>query len=74
MSKDIAGLNDKVANMQLADLFNVSRDINGVDVIATKLNVTPEVMRSMGDAIKEKKSNVVAVLSIVPAPNKVQLL
>ena len=74
MSKDIAGLNDKLANMQLADLFNVSRDINGVDVIATKLNVTPEVMRSMGDAIKEKKPNVVAVLSIVPAPNKVQLL
>jgi alanyl-tRNA synthetase len=74
MSKDIAGLNDKLANMQLADLFNVSRNIGGIDVIATKLNVTPEVMRSMGDAIKEKQPNVVAVLSIVPAPNKIQLL
>lgn len=73
MTRDIAGLNDKLANMQIADLFNVSRDVKGVDVIATKLNVSPEIMRSMGDAIKEKKPNVVAVLSIVNN-DKVQLL
>ena len=74
MNKDITGLNDKIAKMQLADLLNVSIDVKGVNVIATKLNVTPEVMRSMGDAIKEKAPNAVAVLSIVTAPDKIQLL
>ncbi|MGN1015333.1 MAG: DHHA1 domain-containing protein, partial [Butyricicoccus sp.] len=73
-SKNIAGLNDKLANMQLAELFNVSMDVGGVNVIATKLNTTPEIMRSMGDAAKEKWPNAVTVLSVVPAPDKIQLL
>jgi alanyl-tRNA synthetase len=64
MSKKIEKLNGKLASMQMVDLFNVSRDIKGVNVVAAKLeDVTPEILRSMGDDIKEKAPNMVAVLS-----------
>ena len=60
--------------MQMVDLFNVSRDVKGVNVVATKLeDATADVLRTMGDGIKEKAPNMVAVLSSVNG-EKVNLL
>ncbi|MDO5142421.1 MAG: alanine--tRNA ligase [Eubacteriales bacterium] len=74
MAKKVEKLNTKVASMQMVDLLNVSRDIKGVNVVATKLeDVSADVLRMMGDGIKEKAPNLVAVLSAVN-DGKVSLL
>lgn len=66
MSKKIDKLNSRVASMQMVDLLNISRDVKGVNVVATKLeDATADVLRTMGDSIKEKAPNMVAVLSAV---------
>ena len=74
MSKKVEKLNGKIASMQMVDLFNVSRDVKGVNVVSTKLeDATADVLRTMGDGIKEKTPNMVAVLSSVNG-EKVNLL
>ncbi len=72
--KDLEKLRAKLANRQLIDLFNVTRDVKGVNVVAVKMDdVTPDILRSMGDTVKEKAPNMVAVLSCVIG-EKVSLL
>lgn len=74
LNKKLEKMGAKVAAMQMVDLFNVSRDVKGVEVVATKLDdATPEMLRTMGDDIKSKKENMVAVLSAVNG-DKVSLL
>lgn len=74
-NKKVEKLNAKVANMQMIDLFNLSRDVKGVNVIAAKLeDVTPDMMRVMGDQIKEKAPKMVAVLSTVMDGGKINFL
>ncbi|MDO5785278.1 MAG: DHHA1 domain-containing protein, partial [Eubacteriales bacterium] len=74
LNRNIESLNSKIAEMELAELFNVSHDVKGVNVIAAKLNDTPEVMRSLGDIIKERYPKAVAVLATVTGESKIQLL
>ena len=74
LNKKLEKMGAKVAAMQMVDLFNVSRDVKGVEVVATKLDdASPEMLRTMGDDIKGKKDNMVAVLSAVNG-DKVSLL
>ncbi|WP_125114509.1 alanine--tRNA ligase [Agathobaculum sp. Marseille-P7918] len=66
MNKKLEKLNGKIASMQMVDLLNISRDVKGVNVVATKLeDATADVLRTMGDSVKEKAPNMVAVLSAV---------
>ncbi len=72
--KDLEKLRAKLANRQLVDIFNVTRDVKGVNVVALKVDdVTPDILRNMGDTVKEKAPNMVAVLSCVIG-EKVSLL
>ena len=74
LNKKLEKMGAKVAAMRMVDLFNVSRDVKGVEVVATKLDdASPEMLRTMGDDIKGKKDNMVAVLSAVNG-DKVSLL
>ena len=74
-NKMVEHLNTKVANMQMIDLFNLSRDVKGVNVIAAKLeDVTPDMLRIMGDQIKSKAPKMVAVLSTVLDNGKINFL
>ncbi|WNX82979.1 alanine--tRNA ligase [Agathobaculum sp. NTUH-O15-33] len=74
LGKNVERLNAKLANLQMVDLFNVSRDVKGVNVVAAKLDdATPDMLRTMGDSVKEKAPNMVAVLSCV-AGEKVSFL
>ena len=74
LNKKLEKMGAKVAAMQMVDLFNVSRNIKGVDVVATKLDdASADMLRTMGDDIKSKKDNMVAVLSAVNG-DKVSLL
>ncbi len=74
-NKKVEKLSAKVANMQMIDLFNLSRDVKGVNVIAAKLeDVTPDMLRVMGDQIKEKAPKMVAVLSTVVEGGKISFV
>lgn len=74
LSKNVDKLNTQIANMQMVDLFNLSCDIKGVNVVAAKFDdATPDMLRTMGDSFKEKAPNMVAVLSCVVG-EKVSLL
>ena len=74
MTKEKEKLTSKVASLQMVDLLNVARDVKGVNVIATKLeDASAETLRTMGDNVKEKAPNMIAVLSAVN-DGKVNLL
>ncbi len=65
-SRDIDKLRSRLANMQLVNMFNVSKNVKGVNVLAARLDdVTPDILRTMGDRAKEKAPNIVAVLACV---------
>jgi uncharacterized protein YjdB len=60
--------------MQTVQLFQAAKDVKGVNVIAVKLeDAGMEMLRQMGDTVKEKAPNMVAVLSSVTG-EKVNLL
>ncbi len=72
--KDMEKLRTKLANRQLVDIFNMTCNVKGVNVVAVKIDdVTPEILRKMGDTVKEKAPKMVAVLSCV-IDGKVSLL
>ena len=74
LTRNVDSLNSKIAEMKLSELLNAAEDVNGVSVIAAKLDDTPEVMRSIGDILKERNTNGVAVLATVTGESKIQLL
>ena len=61
LRRSIESLNGKVAEMKLVDLFNLEGE-------------SPELMRTLGDLIKERAPKMVAVLAVVTGDSKVQLL
>ncbi len=74
LTRNVDSLNGKIAEMKLSELLAAAQDVNGVSVIAAKLDDTPEVMRSIGDILKERNANGVAVLATVTGESKIQLL
>mgnify|MGYP004513037491 FL=1 len=74
LTRNVDSLNSKIAEMKLSELLNAAENVNGVSVIAAKLDDTPEVMRSIGDILKERNANGVAVLATVTGESKIQLL
>ena len=74
LTRNVDSLNSKIAEMKLSELLNAAEDVNGVSVIAAKLDDTPEVLRSIGDILKERNANGVAVLATVTGESKIQLL
>ncbi len=75
LRRNVEQLNSKLAEMKLVELFNLSRDVHGVNVLAAKLDDnSAEIMRSVGDAIKERAPKMVAVLATVTGESKIQLL
>ena len=64
--KKIAALNAEITKLKSADMFSEPIEIGGLKVYAVSLeNVAPNDLRSMGDELKAKGDNVIAVLSSV---------
>ncbi|MBE6854972.1 MAG: alanine--tRNA ligase [Ruminococcus sp.] len=62
--KQIDTLSRQLAGNQLEGLFESAQDVNGVKVISAMFNGTkPEMLRQMGDEVKDKSSDVVAVFA-----------
>ena len=66
LEKEVAELKGKIAASQLDSLFEGAESVGSVRVITAVLeNTAPDVLRSMGDKIKDKAPDAVAVLAAV---------
>ena len=66
LEKEVADLKGKIAASQLDTLFNSAVTIGSVQVLTAVLEDTaPDVLRAMGDKIKDKSANAVAVIAAV---------
>jgi alanyl-tRNA synthetase len=61
---EIDRLNQKLANSQLADVFADAPVISGIKIVSLMLtDVKPDILRKMGDQIREKEPDVIAMLA-----------
>ncbi len=64
LSKEITSLNQKMANMEVNDILNQKREINGYTVLtATLKNIEINALRNMVDNFKEQLEHVIIVLA-----------
>ncbi len=62
--KEIQRLNDELIKLKSAELFSNPENIDGLDLYTAKVQgATPDALRSMGDDIKTKGDNVVALIA-----------
>nr|WP_297172471.1 alanine--tRNA ligase [uncultured Agathobaculum sp.] len=74
ITKKVEKLNGKLASMQTASLFGDAQPIKGVRVAAVQIeDAAPDVLRTMGDDIKAKEHDMIAVLAAIN-DEKVSLL
>ncbi|WP_448900929.1 alanine--tRNA ligase [Eubacterium sp.] len=62
--KEIQNLNAEMTKLKSADMFSSAVDVDGLELYTAKVEgTTPDALRSMGDDVKTKSDNVVAVLA-----------
>lgn len=62
--KEIQNLNAEMTKLKSADMFSSAVDVDGLEFYTAKVEgTTPDALRSMGDDVKTKGDNVVAVLA-----------
>ena len=63
LERERDALQSEISNMKAQSLFDNAVDVNGVKVITAMLNIRPDVLRKMGDEIKAKEDDAVAVIA-----------
>ena len=62
--KEIQNLNAEMTKLKSADMFSSAINVDGLELYTAKVEgTTPDALRSMGDDVKTKGDNVVAVLA-----------
>ena len=62
--KEIQKLNSELTKIKSADMFSKPIDVDGLELYTAKVEgTTPDALRSMGDDLKAKGDNVVAVIA-----------
>jgi alanyl-tRNA synthetase len=62
--KEIHKLNAELTKLKSADMFSKPVDIDGLELYTAKVEgTTPDALRSMGDDLKAKSDNVVAIIA-----------
>ena len=62
--KEIQKLNAELTKLKSADVFSKPLDVEGLELYVAKIEgTTPDALRSMGDDIKNKGDNVVALIA-----------
>jgi len=75
MEKDIRGLKDKLASGQGTDLASGAVDVNGVKVVATKVDgADAGALRNAVDQLKNRLQSAIIGLASVEGPSKVVLV
>ncbi len=64
MEKVIHSLNAEITKLKSADMFSKPVDVDGLELYVAKIEgTTPDALRSMGDDLKAKGDNVVALIA-----------
>ncbi|MDB6013874.1 MAG: alanyl-tRNA synthetase [Gammaproteobacteria bacterium] len=75
MEKEVRALKDKLASGQGVDLASGAIDVNGVKVVASKVEgADAGALRNAVDQLKDKLKSAVVVLASVESPSKVVLV
>ncbi len=62
--KQIQALSKQLAGNQLGEMFKDAKEINGIKVISALLNgMKPDMLRQLGDNVKEQTEDVIAVFA-----------
>lgn len=62
-NQQIDKLNQQIANLQFGNILDHAKKIKGINVVSSKMiDVKPDVLRNMGDRIKDNSPDAVAVL------------
>lgn len=62
--KRIESLNQQIANAQISNIFDSAEEISGIKIVSAMLNgATPEMLRKLGDGIKEKAECAIALFA-----------
>ena len=62
--KEIQRLNAQLTKLKSADMFSKPVDVDGLELYTAKVDAaTPDALRSMGDDLKAKGDNIVAVIA-----------
>ncbi len=70
LARENEQLNQKLANSQLGSLFSGAAEINGVKIVSAMLSdVKPDTLRTLGDQIRDREPDVVALLAGVNGEN-----
>ena len=62
--REIENLNGKLAMSQIDGVLNSAKEIKTVKFAASKLSIQPDAMRNVGDMLKSKYSDLVAVFAV----------
>ena len=64
MEKEIQALNAEITKLKSADMFSKPTLVDGLELYIAKIDgTTPDALRSMGDDLKNKGENVVALIA-----------
>lgn len=64
LEKEVLALNGKLASGQIDEIMNEAKEVNGLKVVTGIMaDATTEVLRSMGDKVKEKDENIVGLFA-----------
>ena len=64
LARENEQLNQKLANSQLSGLFSGGTEISGIKIVSAMLSdVKPDTLRTLGDQIRDREPNVVALLA-----------
>ena len=75
LNSEIESLKNKAANEALGDVLNQAEDVNGVKILAVKLNdVDMNELRNLSDDLKSKIGSGVVVLASAMGSDKVNLI
>ena len=63
-AREIDKLHQKLATSQLSDLFSSAAEVNGIKIVSAMLNdVQPDTLRTLGDQIRSREENVIAMFA-----------
>ncbi len=64
--KALESMNQQMANAKAAAIFDNASDVNGVKVVAAEVTgATPDSLRKMGDSVKDRDEDVIALFACI---------
>ncbi|MCC8135403.1 MAG: alanine--tRNA ligase [Ruminococcus sp.] len=64
LNKKIESLNQQIANARLSSIFENAEEINGVKIVSAMMTgATPDMLRKIGDSVKDKQEDIIALFA-----------